>query len=93
MMIRAFALCGAAAVLAAIPASASADPNDYRENRANKVADCEKKLDEAQSRSEFRAKAEECEREIAKFDREWAEKGFREARQRLRSRRYSDWDY
>jgi septal ring factor EnvC (AmiA/AmiB activator) len=93
MMIRAFCLSGAAALLSTIPVSASADPNDYRENRANKVADCEKKLDEAQSRSEFREKAEECDHEIAKFDREWAEKGNREARERIRSRRYSDWDY
>ena len=88
-MTRAFVLLSAAALLSAIPASASADPNDYRENRANKVADCKKKLREAQSRDEYREKAEECDRELAKFDREWAEKRYRERRE---ARRYRDWN-
>jgi hypothetical protein len=85
-MSRACLLFSAAALLAAIPGSARADPDDYRENRANKVADCKKKLREAQSRREYREKLEECDREIAKFDREWAEKRYRSRREAQRYR-------
>lgn len=88
-MTRTFVLFSAAVLLSAIPASASTDPNDYRENRANKVADCKKKLREAQSQDEYLEKAEECDRELAKFDREWAEKRDRERRE---ARGYRVWN-
>ncbi|MDJ0641412.1 MAG: hypothetical protein QNJ15_01215 [Erythrobacter sp.] len=71
---------------------AFADDDDYYENRANKVADCDKKLREAQSRREYYEKLEECDRELAKFDREWAEKRREERRKRRNERRYRDWD-
>ena len=47
MKLRILGLGGPAALLALAAVPASADPNDYFENRANKVADCDKKLREA----------------------------------------------
>lgn len=88
-------MAGAVCSLAFTASAAHADPNDYRENRANKVADCDKKLREAHSRREYREKAEECDRELAKFDREWAEKRreqYRDRRDNGGRRDYDDWD-
>lgn len=82
-----------------------ADPGDYRENyrekRWEKIADCDKKLYEAKDRREFRQKATECNRELAKLDREArreAAKEWREAEKKWRDRHrdydddYYDWD-
>ena len=95
----------AAAALAAplaIGGAAQADPGDHMDKQWEKRAECDEKLTEAKSRRDFYKKAEECNRELAKLDREQrreAAKAWREAEKKWHERqrerwdgRYYDWD-
>ncbi|WP_447953386.1 hypothetical protein [Sphingopyxis chilensis] len=93
MLIRFAAFGVSALLLSGVPAAA--DPGDYREDYRKKhwetVADCDKKLDEAKARREFRQKAFECDRELAKLDderRREAAKKRREAEKKWRERHH-----
>ena len=89
----------AAGTIAVTPAAA--DPSDQWKKQWEKRADCEKKLYEAKSPREFRKKAAECNRELAKLDQEQrreAVKSWREAEKKWRERHreyrddYYDWN-
>lgn len=54
----------------ALPVAAMADPGDHWKKQWEKRADCEKKLAEAKSARDFTKKLGECNRELAKLDRE-----------------------
>ena len=84
-----------------IAAPTSADPGDHWKKQWEKRADCDKKLYEAKSRRDFYQKADECNRELAKLDREQrkeAAKSWREAEKKWREHYrydegpYYDWD-
>ena len=85
----------------ALAEPATADPGDHWKKQWEKRADCEKKLHEATSRRDFYKKAAECNRELAKLDREQREeaaKAWYEAEKKWRERHgdyyggYFDWD-
>ena len=85
----------------AIGGAAMADPGDYAKKQWEKRADCEKKLYEAKSPWEFRKKAADCNRELAKLSREQrkeALKAWRESEKKWRERQreyyepYYRWD-
>lgn len=85
----------------AISIPAAADPGDYAKKQWEKRADCDKKLYEAKNRKDFYKAAEECNRELAKLDREQrheAAKSWREAEKKWREQQryhggsYYDWD-
>ena len=91
----------AAAALVLLVAPASADPGDQWKTWWEKRAECDEKLSEAKSRRDFRQKAAECNRELAKLDgeqRRKAIKAWRETEKRWRERHpdddggYHDWD-
>ncbi len=91
MLIRFAAFGASALMLSGVPVAAN--PGDYREDYRKKhwemLADCDKKLDEAKDRREFRQKASECDRELAKLDHERrrdAAKEQREAAKKWRER-------
>lgn len=98
MVFRFLAIAVAAVVVTAGPASA--DPSDRWKKQWEKRAECDKKLYEAKSRREFYEKVAECNRELAKADRERrkeAVKSWREAEKKWRERYrhdvpYYDWD-
>lgn len=99
MLLRCLAVTVAAFVITAAPAAA--DPGDQWKKQWEKRADCEKKLYEANSRRDFYKQADECNRELAKLDREQrreAAKEWREAEKKWRARyrdydgSYYDWD-
>lgn len=99
MLLRSIAIAATAAFVASAPSSA--DPGDQWKKQWEKRADCDKKLYEAKSRRDFYKKAEECNRELAKLDREHrreAAKEWRESEKKWRERnrydgeRYYEWD-
>src|SRR3546814_784043 len=67
MLVRRLTIA-AAFIVAAAPAAA--DPDDRWEKQMEKRAECDEKLYEAKSRRDFYKKADECNRELAKLDRE-----------------------
>lgn len=99
MLLRYAAIAAASAL--AFGAPVQADPGDHWKKHWEKRADCDKKLYEAKSRRDFYKKAEECNRELAKLEREqrreaikeWheAEKKWRERHRKFRGD-YYDWD-
>lgn len=98
MLVRCLAIA-AALTLSAAPAAA--DPDDHWEKQWEKRAECDEKLYEAKSRRDFYKKAEECNRELAKLDREQrreAAKEWYEAEKKWRERHreydgpYYRWD-
>lgn len=99
MMLRVLGLGATALALASSPVAA--DPDDHWKKQWEKRADCDKKLDEAKSPRDFYQKADECNRELAKLDREQrreAAKEWRESEKKWRERNryyegsYYDWD-
>lgn len=85
----------------AIGGAALADSDDFYKKQWEKRADCEKKLYEAKGPREFRKKAAECNRELAKLSfeqRKEAAKAWREAEKKWRERQkdyyqpYYRWD-
>lgn len=98
MLVRYLTIGATAFVMTAAPAAA--DAGDQWKKQWEKRADCDKKLYEANSRRDFYKKAEECNRELAKLDREQrreAAKEWREAEKKWRERyrddgAYYDWD-
>ena len=100
MLLRCLTVAAAAVIATASPANA--DPGDHWKKQWEKRADCDKKLYEAKSRREFYQKADECNRELAKLDREQrkeAAKSWREAEKKWREHYryddgpYYDWDH
>lgn len=100
---KAFIYSAAAGLVASLTPSApaAADPGDHWKKQWEKRADCDKKLYEAKSRRDFYKTANECNRELAKLDREQrreAAKEWREAEKKWRERHrewrgdYYDWD-
>lgn len=93
MLLRSVAI-GVAAALVVTAAPAVANPGDHWEKQWEKRAACDKKLYEAKSRRDFDKAADECNRELAKLDREQrreAAKDWREAEKKWRER-YRDYD-
>lgn len=91
MLLRCIAVAAAALTIAAAPVSA--DPGDHWKKQWEKRADCDKKLYEAKSRHDFYKTAAECNRELAKLDREQREeaaKAWREAEKKWRERYRDD---
>ncbi len=72
MLVRLIAFSASALVLTNGPAVANPGDYlyDYRKKHMETVADCDKKLDEAKDRREYRQKALERDRELAKLDHE-----------------------
>ena len=92
-----FVLAAAAglAMPLALPSAASADPGDHAKKQWEKRAECDEKLREAKNPWEFRKKAAECRRELAKLgfeQRKDAAKAWREAEKRARERYRDYWD-
>ena len=97
-------LAAVAAALAApfaIGGAAMADPGDKWEKQWEKRAECDRKLARAKSPRDFYKKAAECNRELAKLNREQrkdALKAWREAEKDWRKRQrdyagpYYEWD-
>src|SRR3546814_15264604 len=86
MLVRRLTIA-AAFIVAAAPAAA--DPDDRWEKQMEKRAECDEKLYEAKSRRDFYKKADECNRELAKLDREQrreAAKEWYEAEKKWRER-------
>lgn len=96
MLIRLIAVGASALIWTNVPAVA--DPGDYRYDYRKKHmetrADCDKKLYEAKDRREYRQKAAECDRELAKLDLERRREAEKKWRERDRDdRRHADhWD-
>lgn len=95
MLIRLIAVGASALIWTNVPAVA--DPGDYRYDYRKKHmetrADCDKKLYEAKDRREYRQKAAECDRELAKLDlerRREAAKERHEAEKKWRERDRDD---
>lgn len=92
MLRRCLTATAAAFVMSATPAAA--DPGDQWKKQWEKRGECNKKLYEAMSRRDFYKKANECNRELAKLDREQrkeAGKAWREAEKKWRER-HRDYD-
>ena len=99
MSLRYMTIAALLAGAGAVPAAA--DPGDQWNEQWKIRAECDKKLYEGKSRRVFYKKAEECNRELAKLEREqrreaikeWheAEKKWRERHRKFRGD-YYDWD-